>query len=730
MTSILELPRPHGFLVWRGKQTAIATDKPLETDAPILIISDGEAFGEAILNQPAQLKAKAFDSQEWFDQHCIYVEERKRYWPEADKFYVHKIASFEPYELPETFIDGKIVTYQPDTKERALIEKARRLPKTVILNDNALALSDGKFIAISDLIKTDELKTILKATYDSEPEFINEPNLEELPLYQLALVRNPRLRVVKKKLSDEKQEGDDMPFPNEHAARQMSPEGYKRIRRQNDKLGSGVQEDDTTELQSIRFDSNKFTPAEARAWLKEHDMNTSLEEATGEEKDKKMWDEGMEYSIPFGVITFSDLTAMQQATESAHEVDELTGQLHGLINNIMLNPEVADKQEALRNLVFEFGTLVNETMTATKNKKWQPLTDLAKRAVNAVFGKEEQLEEEIGIAIKTIKGDLWHFTWSTNAFQDRDEEIFSTKALENYVGENAKNGDKGTFDFWHIPGTEFAKKEWQAIIGRFLVEAGPYLDNEAGKRAKKFFRQHPNGHPAIAPEGWGASPEFRFLPEDREDAIFDHIWITKTSTLPRYAAANIWTEGKQIMLSDEQRKAAIEIFGEGFVKQIEVDGEKRTAELEAAGVAHKAQAQQQEAPKPVQAIKPEVTPKSVEVIKPKVVEEVKPEMVVDLEKLAAFVGKQFAVDNQPFAEALMTLGVEIKALTDRLEKLEKAETLKSKVETPRFTFSMLQRATEAVETQVKEGDGLKENMIGSTLLREGESVASRLFNKK
>jgi ABC-type phosphate transport system auxiliary subunit len=40
-------------------------------------------------------------------------------------------------------------------------------------------------------------------------------------------------------------------------------------------------------------------------------------------------------------------------------------------------------------------------------------------------------------------------------------------------------------------------------------------------------------------------------------------------------------------LSDEQRKAAAEIFGEDFVKSLEEEGERRTKELEEAGVAFK-----------------------------------------------------------------------------------------------------------------------------------------------
>ena len=70
------------------------------------------------------------------------------------------------------------------------------------------------------------------------------------------------------------------PYPNEHAQRLNSPDKYERIRRQNDKFGSGIHaifgvtEDGKTELQAIRFSADKFSPEEAREWLEEHDYST------------------------------------------------------------------------------------------------------------------------------------------------------------------------------------------------------------------------------------------------------------------------------------------------------------------------------------------------------------------------------------------------------------------------------------------------------------------------
>jgi len=80
-----------------------------------------------------------------------------------------------------------------------------------------------------------------------------------------------------------------MPYPNEHAARLNNPDKYKRVRRVNNKFGPGIhaifgftgsKQDGGGELQAIRFDRSKYTPKQARKWLKEHDYKAMLEEAT------------------------------------------------------------------------------------------------------------------------------------------------------------------------------------------------------------------------------------------------------------------------------------------------------------------------------------------------------------------------------------------------------------------------------------------------------------------
>ena len=82
---------------------------------------------------------------------------------------------------------------------------------------------------------------------------------------------------------------EEKPYPNEHACRLEDPGKYIRIRRQNDKFGAGIHAiwgiqagSKPVELQAIRFSSDKFTAAEARAWLKAHKYTCKMfEPATG-----------------------------------------------------------------------------------------------------------------------------------------------------------------------------------------------------------------------------------------------------------------------------------------------------------------------------------------------------------------------------------------------------------------------------------------------------------------
>lgn len=90
------------------------------------------------------------------------------------------------------------------------------------------------------------------------------------------------------KIKDER--SFERPYPNEHAARLRDPSRYDSFRRVNDEFGEGIDAiygiiDNTSELQAIRFDKNRFTPQQARQWLDDNDFEPiEFEEAMEERK--------------------------------------------------------------------------------------------------------------------------------------------------------------------------------------------------------------------------------------------------------------------------------------------------------------------------------------------------------------------------------------------------------------------------------------------------------------
>lgn len=70
-----------------------------------------------------------------------------------------------------------------------------------------------------------------------------------------------------------------MPYPNEHAARIKDPAGFDRFAREEISAGIsailGITKDGKSEIQSYRFDRWKFSPAEARTWLKDNGIETT-----------------------------------------------------------------------------------------------------------------------------------------------------------------------------------------------------------------------------------------------------------------------------------------------------------------------------------------------------------------------------------------------------------------------------------------------------------------------
>lgn len=83
-----------------------------------------------------------------------------------------------------------------------------------------------------------------------------------------------------------------MPYPNEHAARIKNPGDFQEGSFRRIKITDGIfaiigrpKGSDKSEVQSYRFDKDKFTPEQAKKWLADHDKKPIEFEAASKSRD-------------------------------------------------------------------------------------------------------------------------------------------------------------------------------------------------------------------------------------------------------------------------------------------------------------------------------------------------------------------------------------------------------------------------------------------------------------
>jgi len=97
-----------------------------------------------------------------------------------------------------------------------------------------------------------------------------------------------------------------MPYPSEHSARIKNPDGFQQdsFRRKNiapgiDIIIGRLKGETTTTTQAYRFDKNKFTPEQAKKWLKDHDIKYMSFEAASKPKDTSKCYEAIKECLTF-----------------------------------------------------------------------------------------------------------------------------------------------------------------------------------------------------------------------------------------------------------------------------------------------------------------------------------------------------------------------------------------------------------------------------------------------
>lgn len=172
--------------------------------------------------------------------------------------------------------------------------------------------------------------------------------------------------------------------------------------------------------------------------------------------------------------------------------------------------------------------------------------------------------------------------WSNN-FKDRDGEIFTEKAIDDYIA----RVDMGVVPLpelwvWHIPGTRIGQAEFVARHGHFVVSVGTFDDTSDGRAAQAYYSKHAGEK--------GISHGYQY-PRNRYDGKHYHSFNTfENSPLPLGAEANLYTslEGVKETKVDERKQQELEkVFGKERAAQILANLDERGKALESLGVEFK-----------------------------------------------------------------------------------------------------------------------------------------------
>jgi hypothetical protein len=286
-------------------------------------------------------------------------------------------------------------------------------------------------------------------------------------------------------------------------------------------------------------------------------------------------DDDMTNPINPGATSFAELDEVEAAEEAANIIRKRTDQFNGLIDNIMMDPDVEDKAAAIGDLATEFGVMAGAAME--RKERWQPLTDAVVKAVAPLINKIMPMKEKAAEAVddqpqtknsfmvyKEADGAYRWLAIYSNKFRDRDNppEIISEASHRNF----AKQVNSGQLPYpelwlWHVEGSRWGEADFVGYDDNgFAVSTGT-VDKGKEWIAEALMT---NGLDMLTSHGMPKE----FVQRDPEDNTIITRHVTKEiSPLPANVAANEYTgfsilsnEVKEMAFTEEDR-ARLAVLG-------------------------------------------------------------------------------------------------------------------------------------------------------------------------
>lgn len=567
----LNLSAPHGELIWQGKKSVIVKPRQFpEILGHHILISDSFAWGEIEVGKEQCLSAAEFD--EHFSEHRVTKKERKKWWPAVDTLYLYPVVSFAPYDRPRP-VDvpngAKTIIEEVQFKEDDMPYSMQNLPRPA---KNWPRTAQKKCIATANAVLRD-------GGSDQDAIFAC--------IHAAGMTQHPG-----------REDNKEVAFSEtDYAIAEgiVSTLQEVNVNQLGDMIAQGIV---TAMTNTIKAEQNIPEP-ESKGTEPESDKATDLDNRIASIRDA-FYNQFNPPKMPNAVDSMGATLYVKQVWDDAVIIERL-GKFYRVPYKIAKNGNVefaiADEWQEVEETWSEKESSdqkIGKRFSASVMKIFQDLKNAIDGLIRRGNYEDEEDEDEDkkgkAIAFKTVdhNGKTYLVIWPTNAFQDRELEIFSTKAITDYVERHKSDAIKGEVRYRHWPNTKFGDIVWQGMTGRFLVEVATFDDTPVGQAFKNVLITYPAGHPAVCPEGWGTSHGYKYREEDREDGIYEWFDKWETSVLPGRLAANPHNPSVEVITMDEKdREELSALVGEEVAKQVAELGDRLTKEKEEAGVAHK-----------------------------------------------------------------------------------------------------------------------------------------------
>ena len=176
--------------------------------------------------------------------------------------------------------------------------------------------------------------------------------------------------------------------------------------------------------------------------------------------------------------------------------------------------------------------------------------------LRALYTSEKMpMPAEKAASFRVFKDAAGRHRWvaqSSTAYQDRDQEIVSTKALSDDCAFADAHQSYGPLRWWHTPGLDLGDCDFNAMHGKVLIESGTFRSPAIAQKV------------AAAADALEISLGFLHLPSEPDaSGVFHHIRKFERSLVPRGKASNRFTafRVKESRMFDPTKVAALKTLG-------------------------------------------------------------------------------------------------------------------------------------------------------------------------